>query len=69
MGILASTGCDALQSVNKEKGEETVSTPPPPPPSAPPTVEAPPPRVLTPQEIIDGFLALPNTEKRDEHLA
>ena len=67
--LLASTGCDALQSVNKDKGEETVSAPPPPPPSAAPTVVAPPPRVLTPQEIIDGFLALPNTEKRDEHLA
>ena len=67
--ILACTGCDALQSVNKDKAEETVSTPPPPPPSAAPTVMAPPPRVLTPQEIIDAFLALPNTEKRDEHLA
>ena len=70
MLILASSGCDAINSVNQEKTEQVVPAPlAPAPVTAPPlTPETPAPVVKTPQQIIDEFLALPNTEKRDEHL-
>ncbi len=68
MLVVTSSGCDALNSVNKEKvTEETVPAPVPPPPIAPPSV-TPAPVVRTPQEIMEAILALPNSEKRDEHL-
>ncbi len=68
MLVVCSSGCDALNSVNQEKvTEQTVPAPVPPAPIAPPPV-TPPPIVKTPQEIMEGILALPNAEKRDEHL-
>ncbi len=67
MLVVCSSGCDALNSVNKEKKEEAVPAPVPPPPIAPPPV-TPAPVVRTPQEIREGILAMPNSEKRDEHL-
>lgn len=69
MLVVCSSGCDALNSVNKEKQEEAVPAPVPPPPIAPPPMTpAPAPVVKTPQQIIEEFLALPNAEKRDEQL-
>ncbi len=71
MLIVASSGCDAINSVNKDNAAESVPAPvaavtPPPAPAEVPMPPAP--VVRTPKEIIDGILAMPSVEWRDEHL-
>ena len=73
MLIVASSGCDAINSVNTDNAAESVPAPvaaaavtPPPSPAEVPMPPAP--IMRTPKEIIDEILAMPSIEWRDEHL-